>query len=119
MVLYHHTRIMMNHPDNIVEFDPEFNDKVWKRICWDLVTMDISNPDVEPPSVAHSYYTDLPPTIDPAEFIPFDQVDERDLLRWIDEAEGPRVMRQRQMDGWGLLTTTFRELRGQVPPNDY
>lgn len=116
MILYHHTRIIINHPDNIIEFDSEFNDKVWKRIHWDLVTMDISDPNIEAPSVAVPYYTDLPPTIDPAEFIPFDQVDERVLLRWIDETEGAKVMQLRQRDGWGLLTSTYRHLRGRLPP---
>lgn len=90
MKVFHHTSIARSSPDNIVEFDETLNDYIWVRVYWHLITRDIDLA-VEGGSRRYAtlHSTELPyPNIAAGKFIPFDNVSDRDLLRWIHEAEG-------------------------------
>lgn len=96
MILYHQTRIIMDNPSNIIEFDSTFNDMVWKRVYWDLVTRDIT---IGSKAIYITrYFTDLPPPSGPEEFIPYDEVDVRVILRWIDEVEGDAMLKKQRFN---------------------
>lgn len=90
MKIFHHTSISRASPDNIVEFDETLNDYIWVRVYWWLITRDIDLA-IEGGSRKHAtlHSTALPyPNIAAGKFIPFDNVSDRDLLRWIHETEG-------------------------------
>jgi|SRR5210317_2201895 len=106
MILMHQTVIRPKDFDwNIVEFDETFNDKVFKRIYWFLVTRDIDPQwfDQNPGSRLNRafpelWYTDLPaPTAET--FIPYEEVSTRDMLRWIRENENEQKLEQAEFQG--------------------
>lgn len=82
MILYHRTQIHLNHYINICEYDPNFNDKVWKRILWGLITTDISMEQPKDPYSVTHHILDLPPP-DSSTFVPFDKVTQIVVLDWI------------------------------------
>lgn len=96
MKIYHHTSLARAHPDNQTEWDDTLNDYVWKGIWWYMVTRDIDmsvdGGDRQFPTL---YYTEFLPH-DPDNFIPFDSVSDRDLLRWVHEAEGVHSIYDKQ-----------------------
>lgn len=98
MKVFHHTFISRVNPNNTVEFDETLNDYIWMRIHWWMVTRDIDL-SIEGGSRKHAilHHTDLPyPNIAAGKFIPFDNVGDRDLLRWIHETEGYNNIFQKQ-----------------------
>jgi|SRR5210317_1131952 len=99
MKLYHHTNIGRTHPLNITEWNEELGDHVWKRIYWLLITRDIDmNVDGGDRFVFETYYTDFPDP-DPNNFIPFVEVGDRDILRWIRETESTSSMVDKERTG--------------------
>lgn len=99
MKLYHHTSLGRSHPLNILEWNSEYNDYVWTRIYWLLVSRDIDlNNENGDRKIANWWYTDFPDP-DPNNFIPSDNVTDRDLLRWIHETEGRDSICEKQTLG--------------------
>lgn len=84
-ILQHQTKIHMNQC--VVE------NGVYKQICYDLLTLDISMRWKKDPMVGDTYFLNLPEP-DPANFIPFEDVDERVILKWIADHEPLMVIRQ-------------------------
>lgn len=96
MKIIHQTSLSRANPDNVVEFDEQLNDHIWMRIYWWMITRDIDLA-VENGSRIYAtiHHTDLPyPSI--ANFISFDNVSDRDLLRWIHETEGKNSILEKQ-----------------------
>lgn len=76
----------MNHHDSIVEYDPVFDDMVWKSVFWILVTIDIDmnailmngrNP------FSSTFHLLSLPSPNPEIFIPHKDVTEITVLGWI------------------------------------
>ena len=76
MILYHHTMIQM---DKCVVVEG-----VYTQIHYDLLALDISMEREKDPTSGMSCVLNLPPP-DPNNFIPFEKVDVRVVLKWIDE----------------------------------
>lgn len=87
MILYHHTAI---HMDKCVVVDG-----VYTQIHYDLVTSDISMLREKDPTVYTPQVLDLPPP-DLDNFIPFEKVDLRVILRWIADNTPDMPTRQEQ-----------------------
>lgn len=58
-------------------------DGVYKQIVYDIMTFDMSLDREEKIAIWTPFVLDLPPP--PANLIPFEQVDGRAILKWIDE----------------------------------
>lgn len=86
-ILQHQTKI---HMDRCV-----VENGIYKQIVYDLLTLDISMRWEKDPTVGDSYVLDLPEP-DPANFIPFEDVDERVVLKWIADLEPAMIYRQEQ-----------------------
>lgn len=83
MILYHRIGILPTDERSIWVYDETLNDKVWKSVCWYLMTTDISMETLSNPTVSQSYVMVLPDP-NPTEFIPFSKVDEQVFIDWID-----------------------------------
>ena len=100
MKIMHVTHLETNCLFNVVEYDEALNDDIWVRIYWWLITRDIDLVVDEGRRVyATLHSTELPyPNVAAGNFIPFDEVTDRDMLRWIHEAEGKKNIIQKQRD---------------------
>jgi hypothetical protein len=100
MIITHHVNILMDK--STWHFDPSFQDKVWDKLVYMLVTRDIDMKHTKTPFQVSEFELNLPaPT--PETFIPFDQVEERDMTAWIDALDDTLVEKQR--------TNTFTLMR--------
>lgn len=84
----------MNHPESSYHYDENFQDYVWDRIFYQLVTMDISMEREFDPIVYTPRMLILPPPTKES-FIPFSKVDDIIVLSWIDRIETDMVTAQK------------------------
>ena len=98
MKIFHHTSIARASPDNKVEFDETLNDYVWQGIWWHLITRDGDmNTEGGSRKYVSLHYTELPYPFIP-DYIPHDNVGDRDILRWIHKTEGVHNIHRKQQD---------------------
>lgn len=105
-----HTTLMAVESEfNVIEYDETLNDYIWVRIYWWLFTRDIDLVnDNGSRELATLHYTDLPyPNIAAGNFIPFEEVNERDILRWVHEAEGTKEILRKQQDNLVLFLRKY------------
>jgi hypothetical protein len=119
MKIFHHTALCRASDQNVVEFDETLNDYIWVRINWFLVTRDIDMANEGGTrKFVTLYSTLLPyPNIAAGKFIPFDNVGDRDLLRWIHETEGSRSIidkQRRNLAGFIREYNLFDEWKGNI-----
>lgn len=93
LMLYHHTLIREDRPESKWYYDEVLKDKVWTHLAFYLVTHEISMQFGKDLQVRSLHVAELAPP-NPENFIPFDKVNLRDMLRWVDKATPDMTLQQ-------------------------